>query len=654
MTRSRILASLLVLGSGLSAQAPRITPGGDPSVRADSIYRLAVSPADFPLEASRFLLDDGVIRLEADGRGTKTYRQIVQILRPTAEEDYQEMRFSYAPKHERFTLNWIRVVRPDGTVISEKPTQVQESDVPAQLGDPVYSDRKVLRVSVSGVKVGTIIDYSSTTEELKPFLPGDASFSWGVSTGLAVARSRYIVDVPAGLRLNLREENLNFKRQEVVANGRRTMVWATKDLPKLKPEIWAADSNGVYMSVQVALPITWAAIGKWYAGNAQGRYALSTAGEEKVRTLLDGARTLDDSLRAIHRFVAQDIRYVAISLGLGGYQPRLPAEVILTGYGDCKDKATLFVAMLNRIGLAAFPVNLNSTGGVRRDMPSIGQFDHAIAAYKRPGRDAYEFVDLTAELTPFGELPFGPQGEFGIVVHPDGATEEVTFPLTSIPDNSRLTRIVGTMNEQGTFTGEFEQSATGNLQYGLRDAFSSAPDSAQRARIANQIASGSFSGAEGRDLVLFDGKDLRARPLIRVHIVDGKAAQIAGGTAILKNPFGAMTSFVAGAREIEAEPARRFPIDTRKIFGYSESRIEYVVTLPDGWRATLPANVDAAGPFGTYRAEYAQTGRELRMTQVVRGTAAVLPPDQIKALVAWMRDVGKDDATVIVIQKPVN
>src|SRR5579885_1127126 len=159
MTRSRTTVSatlvalvvaggMLPLGQPLAAQAPRITQQGDPTVHPDSIYTLAVNPADHPEETAAFLLDDGVIRREADGRGTTTYRQIVQILRPEAVDRYREQRFSYAPKHERFTINWIRVVKPDGTVISAKPLQVQESDVPAQLGDPTYSDRKVIRVSL--------------------------------------------------------------------------------------------------------------------------------------------------------------------------------------------------------------------------------------------------------------------------------------------------------------------------------------------------------------------------------------------------------------------------------------------------------------------------------------------------------------------------
>ena len=131
MRRIWIAALLLLPVPTLGAQAPVISPAGDPSVRADSIYKLAVNPADFPEDAFLYLFDDGVVRLGADGRGTRTYRQVIQILKQSAVASLSERRLGYAPDHEKFTLNWARVVRPTGEIVSDKPAQMQESDVAA-------------------------------------------------------------------------------------------------------------------------------------------------------------------------------------------------------------------------------------------------------------------------------------------------------------------------------------------------------------------------------------------------------------------------------------------------------------------------------------------------------------------------------------------
>jgi hypothetical protein len=171
----RCTALLLLASAGvLSAQAPTITQQGDPTVNADTIYKLAVNAADHPEEDAVFLLDDGVVRIEADGRGIETFRQVVQILKPDAVDRYNEFEWGWAPGHEKFRLNWIRVIGPDGKVISEGPSHEQDSDTPAQMGDPVYSDRKVKRVSLSGVAPGTLVDYSYSRETCRSRSPCDS------------------------------------------------------------------------------------------------------------------------------------------------------------------------------------------------------------------------------------------------------------------------------------------------------------------------------------------------------------------------------------------------------------------------------------------------------------------------------------------------
>ncbi|HTK40179.1 MAG TPA: DUF3857 domain-containing protein, partial [Gemmatimonadales bacterium] len=185
---------LFLFPAAAQAQAPVVTPAGDPPIRNDSVYALAVDSAKHAGEPYVLLLDDGIVRYETDGRGTRTYRQVTQILTQSAVEQFAEHAFSYAPGHQRLTVNWIRVVRPDGSVVSDTPPHVQDADVPATLGDPVYTDEKVRRYSLSGVAPGTIVDWSYTLEELKPQVTGDFLLSWSVHNARLTQWSRYIVD----------------------------------------------------------------------------------------------------------------------------------------------------------------------------------------------------------------------------------------------------------------------------------------------------------------------------------------------------------------------------------------------------------------------------------------------------------------------------
>ena len=642
------VAGLLALPWAAAAQAPRITPAGDPSVRSDSIYRLAVNPADHPDEAAVFLLDDGVIVVQESGQERRTFRQVVQILKPEAVERYAEHSFSWSPDNEQFTINWIRVVRPDGSVVSAAPAQQQESDVAAEMGAPVYANRKVIRASMSGVAVGTIVDFSYTTVKTKSWVPGDFYQWWGVSTGLSVERSRFIVDAPASEQIRTQERNLNFPVRTERAGGREVRTWATGNIQRIKPEAFAADSNDVYMSVAVSSPLTWDDIGRWYGALAADRYALTPELTAKVRAMVAGARTARDTAAVIQRWVAQDIRYVSISLGIGGYQPRFPGEVVSSGFGDCKDKATLFVAALRALGFDAAPVLTSSSGGVVRALPSVEQFDHAIAYVTLPGGRIY--ADLTVNVLPLGLLPQALQGHFGLAVPSAGRAEEVTFPQETPTDRLSLVEFTGRVEPDGRVNGRYSEKTTGSRQWALRDAFSTPMDSVARVTFARRIAQSWFPGARGDSLHTFNGLDLAQPAEISLSVQDGKALRRSGTNWILTNPVGSGGKFSDAADALEAEPVRRFPIDAAQVFGPEEDVVTFRLTLPPGWQPQLPPSVSASSVFGDYRATYAFDAGVLEVSRTMSGTRGIFPPDRIGDLIAWFRKVGADDAPFILIE----
>jgi Domain of Unknown Function with PDB structure (DUF3857)/Transglutaminase-like superfamily len=652
MRRILPLLALSLAAAPAAAQAPVITPDGDPSVRSDTIYRLAVDPADYPEESYVLLLDDGVVRREADGRGVRTFRSVAQVLTQDAVDGFGELSFGWDLNRERFRLNWVRVIdAKTGAVISDKPVHEQESLAEVSFDAPVYTDQQTKRVSLGGVAPGVIVDYSWTTETLEPILPGDFNEHWSVHTGVPTRRSRYVLDLPAGYEPRLRETNLTFRPRVAERGGRKVYTWAMNDVPKVEPEpFMAVDSNRVYMSIDAGGRTEWADVARWYTALAADRYVLTPEIETRLAEVVKDARTRDDSLRAVHRWVAQDFRYVSLSLGIGGYQPRPPAEVFRTQYGDCKDKATLFIALARRMGVNAHPVLLNSYGSTERGFPSIGAFNHMIAAVENPG-GGYTYLDLTADLIPYGEISPGYQGGFGLVVHPDGRGEEITFPLNDVAANRMESSVVGELATDGTFAGVFTTASTGSLQYRLRGAFSSTITPRDRQEITRSMAQGLFEGAKGDSLEIFNGRDLRAEPRTRLWISGGRAARASGGTLILSLPFG-NGSMEEAIAELEARPEpRRFDIDASSVIGPVETVSEFRVTLPEGYRARLPENVVAEGIFGRYTAEYAQEGRELRVVRRMRGRRGNEPAARLPELMTFFRDMSKDDVVFIVVER---
>ncbi len=176
-------------------------------------------------------------------------------------------------------------------------------------------------------------------------------------------------------------------------------------------------------------------------------------------------------------FVQSNIRYVAIELGIGGFQPHAASEVFTQRFGDCKDKATLLSAMLHEAGIESYYVLVNSRrGSITDKTPPHDAFDHVILAIQIPadlrdpslqatvahprlGRLLY--FDPTDEYTPVGSLSGYLQAGFGLLVTPDGG-ELLQLPVLPAGSNSVNRTVRLTLDASGTVRGDVKEIMLGD------------------------------------------------------------------------------------------------------------------------------------------------------------------------------------------------
>lgn len=656
-SRTLVKAFLLMvlgnLGITASAAGQNSVPSSVQRLRADTdtIYRLAVDSLDYPDHSYVYLLDDGMVEIEADGRGRETYHQVIQILTQDAVELFGEWSLPWVEGSESVKLNWVRVVTPGGEVISDGPLHQQESSLPTSQLVPVYTDLKMLAVSVAGLAPGVLLDVSQTRTTLYPAMPGTFSSGWSVTTQAPVLRSRLVLDVPAGLRMHIREVNLDFEREQYDHDGRTTYVWATSDVRAFDPELFATWPDDGQMAVHYSSAIDWDEIGGWYAELTRGRYELTPALEVKLGEIVDGAQTLEDSMRAVHRWVAQEIRYVSLSLGVGAYQPRRPGEVFESKAGDCKDKAALFIGLLQKMGVDAYPVLVSQLAMADSLVPSLNEFDHMIAAVDGP--EGYIYTDLTADLVSYGAVPFTLQGGFALVLRPGSRTEQVRIPHAPPQSNRVVFNIVGELSEEGTFTGYYRQTGLGLFEEMLRSVMTEATQLSGRERnqVVHAIAGEVFPGASGDSLRMFDPHDFAVEAQLSLSISAPNVLSRLGDSYILTLPLPFMSD-PAIAKELEQQLPRKYPIDLEEATGPLENSWIFELTLPEGWQADLPRGMELTSRFGTYSAEYTQEGRNLRVVRKMSGQRGKEPPESADDLIAWIRAAAEDDVQYIALRQP--
>jgi len=137
-----------------------------------------------------------------------------------------------------------------------------------------------------------------------------------------------------------------------------------------------------------------------------------------------------EKLKKIHRFVADEIRYVGMEHGVSAVAPATAAHTLKVRYGDCKSKVALFVAMARTAGITAYPVLVSTSRNElsKLQAPSWRYFDHMIACASLDEDADPVCIDLTAPSTATGDLPVGLYGSVALDLH-DGTREPRTIPI---------------------------------------------------------------------------------------------------------------------------------------------------------------------------------------------------------------------------------
>ena len=119
---------------------------------------------------------------------------------------------------------------------------------------------------------------------------------------------------------------------------------------------------------------------------ARGREAVTPAIEAVARRgPSEGDPSALERMLASATMVRDRVRYVAVELGIGGFQPHAAAETLSNLYGDCKDKGTLLQSVLAAGGMTSYPLLVNLGG--RMSLPAespVWVFNHLVLAAAIP------------------------------------------------------------------------------------------------------------------------------------------------------------------------------------------------------------------------------------------------------------------------------
>jgi tetratricopeptide (TPR) repeat protein len=435
------------------------------------------------------------VRFENDGTTQETVHERVKIQNEAGLKQYGIITFGFTATSD-FKIDMVEVHKKNGTIVKAGPENIQESSPEISRTAPVYSDLRQKEVTVPGLAVGDEVIFQYTSRE-KSLIPGQFWFQHSFRKNAVVLAETVQLSVPKDRKLHIKyqSEYTPVIQEEV---DRKIYSWRTANEKIAEQKERQASQkltklgDGPPPSIEVSTIESWEEIGAWYNGLQKDRVVAGAAVRAKALELTKALPSSDAKLKALYDYVSSNIRYISIDFGIGRYQPHAADQVLSNGYGDCKDKHTLFAAMLQAAGIEAFPALINSVRNVDQDVPSPAQFDHLITAVPK-GKD-FIFLDTTAEVAPYGMLLHVLRHKQALVVPANAASRFAETPV-DLPFPARETfELNGKVDESGIMEAEISHFVHGDSEVILKSLFrQTAPSKYQDIAQAMSYVSG-FAG----------------------------------------------------------------------------------------------------------------------------------------------------------------
>jgi Domain of Unknown Function with PDB structure (DUF3857)/Transglutaminase-like superfamily len=615
---------------------------------------------DEKTDAVRMYTEENVTVISTDKIKVQ-YREAYKILRPGG----RDAGFVAVPFNTHSKINGIHgwCIPAQGKDYEVKDKDAMEVAAPKVEYSELMTDIRYKVLHIPASDVGNIVGYEYESEE-QPLVLQE---NWHFQEESPTRESHYSLQLPAGWEY--KAAFLNYPEVKSSQSGNQ-ISWTVSDVPGLRKEGDMPPLQGIAGQMIVSFfpaggPSTkngfsnWLEMGIWYWNLETGRFDASPEIKAKVAELTASAATPLEKMKVLARFVQQDIRYVAIELGIGGWQPHPAADVFAHRYGDCKDKATLMRSMLHEIGVDSYQIAINTErGSVGPDTPAHQGFNHQIIAVKLPdGVTSSElvavaqdpklgrllFFDPTNEFTPFGQIAGHLQANWGLLIAPDGG-QMVQLPKQPSSMNSiqRIAKL--TLDSSGMLTGDVKEVRIGDRARHERFVLGRVTNDADRIKPIERLLADSMSMFQITKATLVNLTHTD-QPFGFNYTFNAQSYAKSAGDLMLVRPrvLGSKSSAL-----METKEPRKFPIE---FDGPALDTDTFEITLPAGYSVDdLPPPVDADFGFASYHSKSEVNGNVIRYTRAFEVKDLSVPVSKAEDLKKFYRIVAGDERNTAVLK----
>ena len=204
MNRLLVAALCTLLVSGVAAaqeNAPSSAPApaiSAPQGTAPASSTSAEQKPDYSKEPFVFEQYVTKVRFENDGTGEREYIARIRVQSDAGVQALGELKFGYNSANEQINIQYVRVRKPDGNVVTADASATKEITPDIEHDAPVYTDFKEKTVTVPSLQAGTTLEYDVQVRVTSPLANGEFWYAQSFLAGPIVLDESLEVNLPEG------------------------------------------------------------------------------------------------------------------------------------------------------------------------------------------------------------------------------------------------------------------------------------------------------------------------------------------------------------------------------------------------------------------------------------------------------------------------
>ena len=612
---------------------------------SDPFYPVFTIPDSLMANANEVVREELTeFKIESLRAGTFSYRKVVTILNNESRAQVTAVFYDKDSRIRKFQANLYDAF---GNLV-RKIDKDEIKDYSAVADFSIYQDDRVQVLDIRHSQ------YPYTIEvEYDMRLEGSRYCNypnWDIQEfGTAVESSRFIIDLPAGMKFHYQALNLDLKPKRLQERGRDIFIWEATQLKALRTESRMPPGTQILPQLITSPDIfqwdkyqgsmaSWDAYGKFMSDLFKDRDRLPEETAATIRKLVADTADPREKIQRLYRYMQENMRYVSVQLGIGGWQPFDATYVSEKRYGDCKALSNYMKSMLLEVGIPAYPALIYNGDLAYEVQPDFTtpRFNHMILYV--PGEDLW--LECTSSTFPPGYIGQSNSNRNALLVTPDGGHLQKT-PVYNLDDNVEAHWALIDLNEEGEAVIQVNSHYSGADHELYRSLKNQLPEDEQRKWLIKQQETSGFSL---KDYSLSYAPD-RPESKLEYSAAIGHFAQKAG-----KRLFVPVRPISPAISIPPKNEHRRYPIFFSR--DYCE-RDTVILRFPEGYqlesKPELKQQLDTG--FGKYQSTIELDEGELTFTRELCIHAGQLPPEQYEEYREFYKAVAKADGAQLVLKK---